>query len=76
MCEVLEKFEMTYQLDSTEIFINGNGRVAGGEIDTHNDHRIAMAATIAACIARNSIQLTDASCVAKSYPKFFTDLNL
>ena len=76
MCEVLEKFQMTYQLDSTEIFINGNGRVAGGEIDTHNDHRIAMAATIAACIARNSIQLTDASCVAKSYPKFFTDLNL
>jgi 3-phosphoshikimate 1-carboxyvinyltransferase len=76
MCEVLEKFEMTYQLDSTEIFINGNGRVAGGEIDTHNDHRIAMAATIAACIARNSIQLTTASCVAKSYPKFFTDLNL
>jgi 3-phosphoshikimate 1-carboxyvinyltransferase len=76
MCEVLEKFQMTYQLDSTEIFINGNGRVAGGEIDTQNDHRIAMAATIAACIARNSIQLTDASCVAKSYPKFFTDLNL
>ena len=76
MCEVLEKFEMTYQLDSTEIFINGNGRVAGGEIHTHNDHRIAMAATIAACIARNSIQLTDASCVAKSYPKFFTDLYL
>lgn len=74
MCEVLEKFQMTYQLDSTEIFINGNGRVAGGEIDTHNDHRIAMAATIAACIARNSIQLTDASCVAKSYPDFFKDL--
>jgi 3-phosphoshikimate 1-carboxyvinyltransferase len=74
MCEVLEKFEIAYQLDSTEISIHGTGQVAGGEIDTHNDHRIAMAATIAACISRKPIHLTDASCVSKSYPKFFADL--
>lgn len=74
MCEVLEKFEIAYQLGSTEIFIHGTGQVAGGEINTHNDHRIAMAATIAACISREPIQLTDASCVSKSYPKFFVDL--
>lgn len=76
MCEVLEKFHVTFELGSDEIYIHGTGEVAGGKIDTHNDHRIAMAATIATCISRNSIQLTDASCVAKSYPKFFTDLNL
>lgn len=74
MCEVLEKFEIAFQLGSTEIFIHGTGQVAGGEINTHNDHRIAMAATIAACIARKPIHLTDTSCVSKSYPKFFADL--
>jgi 3-phosphoshikimate 1-carboxyvinyltransferase len=74
MCKALEKFEIAFQLSSTEIFIHGTGQVAGGEINTHNDHRIAMAATIAACIAREPIQLTDASCVSKSYPKFFADL--
>ena len=74
MCEVLEKFEIAFQLGSSEILIHGIGQVAGGEIHTHNDHRIAMAATIAACIARNPIHLTDASCVSKSYPKFFADL--
>jgi len=74
MCEVLEKFEIAFQLGSCEIFIHGTGQVAGGEIDTHNDHRIAMAATIAACIARKPIHLTDASCVSKSYPNFFKDL--
>ena len=74
MCEVLEKFEIAFQLGSTEILIHGIGQVASGEIDTHNDHRIAMAATIAACIARKPIHLTDTSCVSKSYPKFFADL--
>ncbi|MEI8115985.1 MAG: 3-phosphoshikimate 1-carboxyvinyltransferase [Flavobacteriia bacterium] len=76
MCEVLEKFRIAFQLDENTICIHGTGMVEGGEINTHNDHRIAMAATIASCIARNSIQLTDASCVAKSYPEFFNDLRL
>jgi 3-phosphoshikimate 1-carboxyvinyltransferase len=76
MCEVLEKFRIAFQLDENVIYIHGTGVVEGGEINTHNDHRIAMAATMASCIARNSIQLTDASCVAKSYPEFFIDLGL
>jgi 3-phosphoshikimate 1-carboxyvinyltransferase len=76
MCEVLEKFGIVFQVDSTEIHIHGVGTVEGGEINTHNDHRIAMAATISACISRNSIELTNASCVAKSYPDFFKDLGL
>jgi 3-phosphoshikimate 1-carboxyvinyltransferase len=76
MCEVLKKFRIAFQLVENAIYIHGTGVVEGGEINTHNDHRIAMAATMASCIARNSIQLTDASCVAKSYPEFFNDLGL
>jgi 3-phosphoshikimate 1-carboxyvinyltransferase len=74
MCEVLEKFGIVFQVDSTEIHIHGVGTVEGGKINTHNDHRIAMAATIATSISRNAIELSDASCVAKSYPDFFKDL--
>ncbi len=74
MCEVLNKFEISYQLSENEICIYGTGEVKGGEIETHNDHRIAMAGTIAACIAINFIQLSNASCVSKSYPEFFKDL--
>jgi hypothetical protein len=58
------------------IRIQGGQRFAAGHIDSHGDHRIAMAATISACISRNSIELTNASCVAKSYPDFFKDLGL
>ena len=76
MCEVLQQFGIAFQIDSTEIHIHGIGTAEGGEINTHNDHRIAMAATILACISRNSIELTNASCVAKSYPDFFKDLGL
>ena len=41
--------------------------------DSHNDHRIAMALA-PLCIMNYNISLTDAECVKKSYPNFFTDL--
>jgi len=48
--------------------------LGGGEIDAHGDHRIAMAAAIAALGAREPVRLSGGACVAKSYPLFFQDL--
>ena len=42
-------------------------------LDTHNDHRIAMALA-PLCLWHDEITLTDADCVKKSYPHFFKDL--
>jgi 3-phosphoshikimate 1-carboxyvinyltransferase len=42
-------------------------------IDTHGDHRIAMAAAILGC-AGAPIEIENAECVAKSYPAFFDDI--
>jgi 3-phosphoshikimate 1-carboxyvinyltransferase len=43
-------------------------------VSSHNDHRIAMMAAVAALGASGNITITEAKSVAKSYPGFFEDL--
>lgn len=45
----------------------------GCTIDSAGDHRIAMAAGIAATVADGPITITGAHCVTKSYPAFWDD---
>ena len=45
----------------------------GGTVDARNDHRIAMAAAIAATAAKNDVTILGADCVSKSYPGFFQE---
>ena len=45
----------------------------GGSVTSHNDHRIAMMAAIAASGCRTPVTLTGAEAVAKSYPGFWAD---
>lgn len=63
-----------------DVTVNGNmmyikGKTLnGGQIDSHNDHRIAMAGAIAALRANNPVIINGPQCVAKSYPRFWHDL--
>jgi 3-phosphoshikimate 1-carboxyvinyltransferase len=50
--------------------------LSGGVIDSHNDHRIAMAGAIAAINSKNEVIIQDPQCAAKSYPNFFEDIQL
>lgn len=43
----------------------------GGTVDACNDHRIAMAASIAATCCTEPVTILGAECVKKSYPKFW-----
>ncbi len=49
-------------------------RLKGGTIDSHNDHRIAMAGAVAAINVSHHIIIEGSECTAKSYPNFFEDL--
>jgi len=44
----------------------------GALIDSHGDHRIAMAFSVAALIAEGETEIAGAECVAISFPEFFT----
>ena len=48
-------------------------RFTGGTVDACGDHRIAMAAAIAATSADSPVTVLGAHCVAKSYPAFWEE---
>ena len=47
------------------------GPLSGGTVDCANDHRIAMAAAIAATACAGPVTVRGAECVKKSYPDFW-----
>ena len=49
-------------------------RRRGAHVESHEDHRIAMAVAVAALGASDGVYIRDSQCVAKSYPGFFNDL--
>lgn len=60
------------------LIITGDGTPlrGGAMIDCCNDHRIAMAAAIAASKAAGETTLLGADCVEKSYPVFFEEFQM
>ncbi len=56
------------------LIINGVQVLSGNTVSSHNDHRIAMAAAIAACRCEGEVIIDGAlKSVKKSYPDFFDD---
>ena len=60
------------ELDGDTMYVYGK-TVTGGTIHANNDHRIAMAAAVAAILAKEPIDIENADCIAKSYPGFYED---
>ncbi len=58
----------------TALFINGKKHLSGGTVNSHNDHRIAMAAAIAGIKCLGPVEIEDPFAVRKSYPGFYDDL--
>ena len=54
--------------------VAGRQKLRGAEIDSHGDHRIAMAFAVAALVAEGTTVIKDSSCVDISFPDFFETL--
>jgi 3-phosphoshikimate 1-carboxyvinyltransferase len=54
--------------------IPGGQLLHGAQVDSHGDHRIAMAFAVAALRARGDTQISGADAAAVSYPGFFSTL--
>jgi 3-phosphoshikimate 1-carboxyvinyltransferase len=70
----LKKMGAQIAMDKASLTVKGPCALHGAVIDPHNDHRIAMACSIAALGASGETQIQNAECVRKSYPRFFNDL--
>ncbi|MEE8472769.1 MAG: 3-phosphoshikimate 1-carboxyvinyltransferase [Dehalococcoidia bacterium] len=55
--------------------IRGGGGLRGGEVDSHHDHRLAMALAVAGLAGRGEVVLHNAEAVDISYPAFWRDLD-
>ncbi len=76
LCAEFRKMGANITVKGDSLTIRGSRRLRGTVIDSHNDHRIAMACAIAALGAEGNSVIMNAECVGKSYPKFFRDLSL
>lgn len=72
---MLYHFGISFHVENDSLFIDGAAYFEPAEIDSYNDHRIAMAAAVAALRAEGAVVIKNAGAVAKSYPKFFQDLS-
>lgn len=63
------------RVEGEDLVIEGSGSLEGGAVDSFEDHRIAMAAAIAATLCRRPVLIRGAQAVSKSYPEFFADYN-
>jgi 3-phosphoshikimate 1-carboxyvinyltransferase len=51
--------------------VSGPTRLRGARMDSHGDHRIAMAFSIAALVAGGETEIDGSECVGISFPEFF-----
>jgi 3-phosphoshikimate 1-carboxyvinyltransferase len=58
-----------------QMVIHG-GKVVGGNVNSNNDHRIAMALATLGLNSKNEITIENAECVSKSYPDYFNDYQI
>lgn len=73
LTEEFGKMNIKIEINDDYMLITG-GPVSGAAVDSHNDHRIAMATAVAALGASGKVSIRDSQCIAKSYPGFFDDL--
>lgn len=69
MAEGLQRLGITTETLEDGIVIKG-GTFHGGEVDSHGDHRIAMAFAVAGAAAREPVKINDCANVATSFPDF------
>lgn len=68
--EELGKMGADIQITEDSMTIKGSP-LHGTTVDPHNDHRIAMAAAVAALGAEDQTVIQHAECIRKSYPQFY-----
>lgn len=72
--EMLERLGVEVCLKENSFSFIGVEIYNSCKINSFNDHRIAMSASIAAGFAKGPIEIIDSECVEKSYKEFYKDL--
>jgi 3-phosphoshikimate 1-carboxyvinyltransferase len=74
MAEGLRRMGAVVEERPDGVSLHGPARLRGATVESHGDHRVAMALAVAALTASSPTTIEGADCVAVSYPNFFADL--
>ncbi len=74
IAQELRKFGARISEDYENLTVVGSKTLFGAKVDSHQDHRIAMACTVLGLASKGRTEIIHANCVEKSYPRFFKDL--
>ena len=72
--DVFGKMGIQIILEGDWMMVNGGKQPKAAKVHSHHDHRIAMAAAIAALGADGPVVIEEAEAINKSYPEFYNDL--
>lgn len=73
VCRLLQSLGGRAFPEGDRLVIQGGASLTGGEVTSCGDHRIAMAAAVAASLCTGPVRLIGAEAVTKSYPRFWQD---
>ena len=76
LIEEFTKLGVQISLKGGSLVVDGGKKLIGATVHSHHDHRIAMATAVAALRADGDTAIEEASAVSKSYPNFYSDLQL
>lgn len=73
--ENLQNCGAKVEMSDDSLVIHGKTKLHPADIQTHNDHRIAMMFEIASLIMDSRCNIDNTSCIKTSYPDFYKHLN-
>lgn len=74
VCNMLNSLGADVKQTEDGLIINGKTSLIGGSVDSANDHRITMSASVASAACTSPVTVLGAEACQKSYPAFFEDM--
>lgn len=71
----LKKLGADVEIGPDYMIVKGGKALTGASVDSHEDHRIAMALTVAGLIAHGETIVNDTECANVSFPQFYEKMN-
>lgn len=70
VCAMLSTLGADISPTDDGMIIHGKAHLSGGQVDSFNDHRIAMSAAVASLVCDESVTISRFEAINKSYPSF------